>query len=141
MLGRVDDSEGATTSTAFFFKSKLRMCTMRIQVNSYFLGSHSLNNPMPINFYSAWDDWRTGKKKYLKDLWTNWTRYVCCNPTQKNLVKGIEFQLQKKRKNFIETCIIFPIWYSYIHRTSQLHLACTNQNIFQLFSTFDPLSL
>lgn len=37
----------------FFFLSKLRMCTLRTQVNSYFLSSHSLNNPIPKSFYSA----------------------------------------------------------------------------------------
>ena len=128
-------------SQLFFFlfsRSKLRMCILRTQINSYFLGSQSLNNPIPKSFYSACTT-------MYKNLWkiseqTGQDMYVV--PQLKTiLLEVLNFNFNKKRKNFIETCIIFPIWYSYIHRTSQLHLACTNQNIFQLFSTFDPLSL
>ena len=31
---------------------------------------------------------------------------------KKILLKVLNFNLKKKRKNFIETCIIFPIWYT-----------------------------
>lgn len=88
------------------------MCTLRTQVNSYFLGSHSLNNPIPKNFYSAWDEWRTGKKNIWKiSEQTGQDMYVVPQ-LKKILLKVLNFNLKKKRKNFIETCIIFPIWYT-----------------------------
>ena len=61
---------------------------------------------------------------------------------KKILLKVLNFNLKKKEKTLLKHVLFFPFDIpSHIHRTSQLHLACTNQDIFQLFSTFDPLSL
>ena len=95
----VDDSEGATMSTSFFFfLSKLRMCTLRTQVNSYFLSSHSLNNPIPKSFYSAWDEWHTGKKNILK-ISEQTGQDMCVVPQLKTiLLKVLNFNFKKKKK-------------------------------------------
>ena len=86
--------------------------------------------------------WMAYRKKNILKISEQTGQDVYVVPQLKTiLLEVLNFNFNKKRKNFIETCIIFPIWYSYIHRTNQLHLACTNQDIFQLFSTFDPLSL